>query len=496
MNILKKDVIIHTSTCIILLIIATMIGMILRNLISGFDVNIVLIYMLAVLMSARLTPGYIYGIVSSIVATFVFNYFFTAPFYTFSVYDSKYIVTFLIMTLTSIIMSASTSRIQESTQIAKQNEMHMKTLYELASGISDALDQKQLAKIIIQVLSSYFHCEIGCICFDKNQEYLCLYGCHNDYKTKSIQDIEKYKDMFSKQKEISDSKAQYYAISGMNQLLGIIILPIEIATSMNTNQKKVLYSMIENISLALDHIQVIEEQLRLKEETVKERYRGDLLRSISHDLRTPLSGIMGISEMIMGKTKEKNIYDLAKDIYSESNWLYLMVENILSLTRVQEGKLVIHKQLEAIEEIIGSAVYRIQKNTLFKNIEVEIPEEIIMVAVDAQLIQQVLINLLDNAVKHTPKDQSICITVKKEEKNMILMVEDYGEGFKDDDTEHIFEMFYTDHMSSKDASKGVGLGLTICKAIIEAHDGRIEARNCTTHQGAQFVIMLPLEESE
>ena len=152
--------------------------------------------------------------------------------------------------------------------------------------------------------------------------------------------------------------------------------------------------------------------------------------------------------------------------------------------------MVIHKELEAVEEVIGSAVYHVTKNNQRK-IEVHVPDDVLMVPMDAKLIQQVIINLLDNAMKHTPKDKPISIDAYQKEDSAYIVVEDYGRGFENQDPQQIFEMFYTNNgTNSSDGSKGVGLGLTICKAIVEAHGGTIHAENCSEHQGARFVVKL------
>lgn len=479
----------------ILLALASFLGMCFR-LLHWNETNIILIYILAVLVTSRLTKGYLYGILSSIAATFLFNYFFTQPYYTLSVYDSKYFITFFVMTLTAIITSASTTRIQQSTRLANENAENMKTLYKLTNHLSDTLEYQDLSRVVIKVFSEVFDCEIGCICFQEDLHYSYYQGKDEDISQKNIENIHDYYSQFhhfnSAYRKIHQDC--HYPIYGVQKTLGVLIIPLETINNMPESKHKLLISMIENVSLALDHIYAIQEQLRLKEATVKERYRSNLLRAISHDLRTPLSGIMGTSEMIMDMNRSENeSFQLAKGIYEEANWLYLLVENILSLTKVQEGQLVIHKQVEALEEIIGSAIYHVTKNQDY-HIEVNVPLDVLMVPMDAKLIQQVIINLLDNAFKQD-QNGKVCIHAYKENDYACLEVEDYGQGFKDKDPQKIFEMFYTDNGTTMpDSSKGVGLGLTICKAIVEAHGGMILARDCLEHQGAKFIVKLPLEE--
>lgn len=476
---------------------ACFLGMCFRSL-HWNETNIILIYILAVLMTSRVTKGYLYGILSSIAATFLFNYFFTQPYYTLSVYDSKYLVTFFIMTLTAIITSASTSRIQQSTRLAQENADNMKTLYKLTNQLSDTLEYQELSKVVIKVFSKVFNCPIGCVYFQDDCHYIYYQGKDEDIVQRNIENINDYYSQFN---DLNSTYMQiqqecHYPIYGIQKTLGVLIVPLEIVNHMQESKHKLFISMIESVSLAFDHVYAIQEQLRLKEATVKERYRSNLLRAISHDLRTPLSGIMGTSEIIMDMNKQGNeSFQLAKGIYEEANWLYLLVENILSLTKVQEGQLVIHKQVEALEEIIGSAIYHMTKNQDY-HIEVNVPTEVLMVPMDAKLIEQVIINLLDNAFKQV-QDGKVCIYAYKENDYACLEVEDYGQGFKEQDPQRLFEMFYTNNGAMMpDGSKGVGLGLTICKAIVEAHGGMILAKNCLEHHGAKFIVKLPLEEKQ
>lgn len=489
----KKKYLYHFIYMCLLLMVACGLGMFIKKL-NGSDTDIVLIYLLAVFCTARICEGYMYGLLASIIATFLFNYFFTAPYYTLSVYDSRYMITFAVMTVVSIITSASTTRIQKATTIAKENVYHMTVLYHLTNRLSDVLDMKSLIETVIDIVSQFFHCSIGLVYFENHQSVV-FFGNGQLYEKKDW-NIDHYQEQLKQDDitQVNDEHYHYYAMKSVQQLLGILIIPIN-EVNLDEDKQKVLFSMIESITLTLDRIYAIQEQLRLKEVTVKERYRSNLLRAISHDLRTPLSGIMGTSEMIMDmNSHDSESYRLARGVYEEAQWLSLLVENILSLTKVQEGKLEIHKQLEAIEEVIGSAVYHMMKNNQEYDIHVSVPDEVLMVPLDAQLIQQVMINLLDNAIKNSQDKKRIDVLVFQKDNQVCIEVEDYGKGFNQN-LDKIFEMFYTYNGTNHvDGYKGVGLGLTICKAIIEAHGGMIEAKNCNQHSGAKFMIWLPLKE--
>ena len=225
--------------------------------------------------------------------------------------------------------------------------------------------------------------------------------------------------------------------------------------------------------------------------------RRNLLRAISHDLRTPLSAIMGSSEILMQMCKEDAMaYNIAEGIYQDTDWLYALVENILSLTRLQQDNLALKKQSEVLEEVVGAAIATIEKRMPNRQIEVQMPENLILVDINASLIHQVLIKLLDNAIKHSEDNTKITLQVVEKEKFVYVSVIDEGCGIAQNDLQNIFQMFYTTRGKCVDSKRGIGLGLSICQTIVEAHGGKIFAQNRSDRQGAIFSFSLPLEEVE
>ena len=255
--------------------------------------------------------------------------------------------------------------------------------------------------------------------------------------------------------------------------------------------------MLESTALAMDRLRVMKERIRTREEANQERYRGNLLRAISHDLRTPLAGIMGTSEVIMDMTEKDDArFSLAEGIYKDADWLHSLVENILSLTRLQDGRLTLNKQPEAVEEVIGAAVLAIGKRAPEREIAVQIPDDLLMVPMDARLIGQVLVNLLDNAIKHTQPGEEISVTVSEDKDFAVFTVADRGTGISEQDLPHVFQMFYTTQGKGPDAKRGIGLGLAICESIVTAHGGTIHAQNRRDGKGAEFTFTLPIKEGE
>ena len=482
---------------------ATAVGYLFRNM--GFpETNVVIVYILFVLLTARLTQGYIYGILASVTATSAFNYFFTVPHFTFSVDDPNYIITFIIMTITSIITSALTSRVKQNAIEAKEREIETRALYRLTNHLTDASNMHEIASISIRIISDIISCKAACLCIDENgipEQSFIQQVSNNKQIYISVENVVQIKHRIEDLCMGYDIGVEFYdwPIYGQESILGVMRIPKENAEILKESQASLLRTMIESIALAMDRFRQAEQRMKSKEEMVQERYRGNLLRAISHDLRTPLSGIMGTSEMLMDMTQNDDPrYELAKDIYKDADWLRSLVENILNLTRLQEGRLVLNKQMEAVEEIIGGAINHIYRRSPEYEISVNVPEELLLIPMDAKLIEQVIINLLDNAIKHTLPQNEILILVEDEkELNQVeFSIIDSGEGFVTDDLPNIFQMFYTSNTRRADVKHGIGLGLTICEAIVKAHGGKIEACNRTDTPGAIIKFILPTKEEK
>lgn len=466
------------------------------------ETNIVVVYILSVLLTARFTQGYTYGIIASIAAACMFNYFFTEPYFTLSVKDPTYFVTFTIMTITAIITSALISKIKQNASEASERETESSALYQLTNRLTDAADIPSIVSITVQAISSALCCRAACLCFDTSG------NPEPNFLQQKSDDEQIHRDLHNRdeiEQRITHLHAEYdvgeefydWPIYGRDAILGILRIPVRNAEILSKSQIRLLHSMIESTALAMDRFRNAQERIKSREEAEQERYRSNLLRAISHDLRTPLSGIMGTSEMLMDMTEpsdERHI--LAEGIYKDADWLHAMVENILSLTRLQAGKkLKLNRQLEPVEEIVGVAVMVIERREAGREITVSVPDTVLMVPMDAKLIEQVLVNLLDNARKHTPLDKEISIRVDTDPINnyAVFTVADRGTGIAKADLPHIFQMFYTTQGKIADAERGIGLGLTICESIVKAHGGTITAANRQEGTGAVFTFTLPLE---
>ena len=480
---------------------ATAIGWLFRIL-QFPETNIVVVYILSVILTARFTDGYMWGIVTTVLSTCAFNIFFTQPYYTLSVDDPTYFITFSIMAITSIITSALTSKAKKMTAEAIHNERQTSALYDLTSHLADAESAEQIAGITVETVSRIMDCKAACLCFDgqgKPEHTFIQQKSESEQIHRCVSNPDDIQHRIENLRTDYDAGDEFYdwPIYGSESVLGIVRIPKQRAEVMEDQQKKLLHSMIETTAIAMDRLRVMKERIRTQEEAAQERYRGNLLRAISHDLRTPLAGIMGTSEMIMDMTDHTDTrYGLAEGIYRDADWLHALVENILSLTRLQDGRLMLHKEMEPVEEVVGVAVAAMEKRAPEREISVNIPDDILLLPMDARLIGRVLTNLMDNAVKHTKEGEEISVTVSKDTLHhmAVFTVADTGTGISKQDLPNIFQMFYTTKGKGPDARRGIGLGLAICESIVTAHGGTIRAQNQEHGKGAVFTFTLPLEE--
>lgn len=242
---------------------------------------------------------------------------------------------------------------------------------------------------------------------------------------------------------------------------------------------------------------ILHEREKLLMEAEKETMRANLLRAVSHDLRTPLTGIIGLADAYLQNKEqltEEQKSTMVGNISEDANWLLNMVENLLSVTRIRVGDARVAKSPEPLEEVVSEAMQRFRKRLPQAVVKVKVPDEFVMVPMDAMLIEQVIINLLENAVYHSGTREPIELFVEREGQAVIFHIRDYGCGIPAERLDTIFDGAGSDTNESGDSHKGMGIGLTICKTIVTAHNGTIWAAN--REQGAELVFTLPLGEDK
>ena len=490
---------------IAILCAATLIGCAFAGL--GFtEANIITVYILAVLVISVITTNRVYSLVASVVSVLVFNFFFTVPRFTFLAYDKSYPVTFLIMFAAALITGSLAIRLKNHAKQAAQAAFRTKVLFDTnqilqkASGRSEIITEtaKQLIKLLGKNIVVYQteNGELGgahifSATTDADESALVT----ENEKAVAAWVLKNNKHAGATTDTLSNAKCLYLAIRVNKHVYGVV--GIETGDSpLDSFESSVLLSILGECALALEN----ERNAHEKEEAAilakNEQLRANLLRAISHDLRTPLTSISGNADNLLangGSFDEATRTQIYTDIYDDSKWLINLVENLLAVTRLEDGHMKLHLNAELMDEVIAEALRHVNRKSIEHNISVRSSEEFILSRMDSKLIVQVIINIVDNAVKYTPKGSDIIIETKKQDKTVIVNISDNGPGISDEAKKHVFDMFYSGANKIADSRRSLGLGLSLCKSIINAHGGEISVSD-NNPRGTVFSFTLPAEE--
>jgi two-component system sensor histidine kinase KdpD len=490
-----------------LLITSTLFCLGLRRLGIG-EQNVIMAYILSVLIISRVTQGHLYGIIASVISVLTFNFFFTEPYFTFNTIQVGYPITFLIMLLVALITSTLTVRIKMQARLAVQRERRTEVLYEINKKLLITRGLENIVALTNKYILNLFERSVVFFTADPEQGADGITMQASEDVDASLFNSEDEKAVahwsFINQKRagagtdtLMGAAAFYMPVISQGRVLAV--LGISCAKGILDHNTRLFLRMIASqVAMALERQNLSDEQRSIIVEAEKEKMRSNLLRAIAHDLRTPLAGILGASSAIRENRDnlDENTRDkLNADIQEEAQWLIRMVENLLSVTRINEGATKVTKSTEAAEEVVAEAVSRIKKRFPYRNIMVSVPDELLEVPMDGTLIAQVLINLVENAIKHSANESPVEILLKQDKKWAVFEVLDHGKGIAEEDFPYLFTSYVPNGNKSSDSSRGMGIGLSICMTIIKAHNGKMEAHN-REEGGAVFQFILPLEGSD
>lgn len=475
------------------LLAATIIGVLFHHL--GFsEANTITVYILSVLITAISTSERIYSLVSSILSVLVFNFMFTNPRFTLAAYGSGYPVTFGIMLIAAFITSTLAIRIKQQAKQSAQHAYRTKILLEtnrlLQKEKSTAGIKETTAKQIIKLLNK------PALIYQLNNDQVIL-DINLDENIKQLNNLENNVRWVYQNNKTYHDQNYYLPIASANDIYGVLIIVLD-DTFLDAFEDNLILSIIGECALALEKELFNQKKEEAAIEAKNERLRANLLRSISHDLRTPLTSISGNANVLMNSgdnLDNDKKHDLYEVIYDDSLWLINLVENLLSVTRIEDNKMNLHLETELIDEVINEALSHISRKKEQHQIKVIAKDEFILAKIDASLIIQVIINIIDNAIKYTPSGSLIIIETIKHSHFVEIKISDDGQGINDQDKEKLFEMFYTAKHDVIDGRRGLGLGLALCKSIVIAHGGQIKVED-NFPQGTVFSFTLPIEEVE
>ena len=445
-----------------ILCLATLMGYAFSRV--GFtEANIIAIYLLAVLLTSMATSTRSSYMLSALGSVVVFNFFFTSPRFSMRVYEDGAIMTFLIMIVAALIVGSLTDRlksqVKQSTRAAYRTTLLFETNQMLQKAATEVeifqAAQTQLHKLSDRVLTVHPVITTG--------------GKRN---------------------------STIYLIKTASKVYGSVVM--EGSESLEAFENSVLLSILGECALALENMRNAREKEEAKLLAENEKLRSNLLRSISHDLRTPLTAISGNAGILLSDSESlppETRNQMYSDIYDDAAWLYNLVENLLAVTRIEEGRMKLNTQPQLVEEMVSEALQHISRKRSEHNIAVHHQDELLLAKCDARLIVQVIINLVDNAIKYTPVGSHIEIATRGDNGCAVVTVADDGPGISDDEKERIFQMFYTGSNPIADSRRSLGLGLGLCKSIIAAHGGVISVAD-NQPKGTVFTFTVPSGEVE
>lgn len=493
--------------CLCVLAASTAVGFLLHALKIG-ESSIVIVYMLGVLLASINISGVLYITLYSFASVLLFNFCFTEPRLSFHVYNSSYLLTFGVMFLVSIVISTLTSRLHRQKLLASQKAYRTSFLLETSQKLqglrgSEAIIRETASQLmqllgrtvliypvldnklgtpVVEEHSSQGNEALGA--YQSNEEMAVAQWC-----------VQNNKQAGAGTNTLPGARCLYVCVQGQEEVLGVAGVVVDNAP-LDAFEKGLLEAVLGECALALEKERIRESKDRIFLQAKQESLRANLLRAISHDLRTPLTSISGNAYLLLsraGELTEETKQRLYGDMYDDTVWLVNLVENILALTRLESGELALRTEPELLADCISEAIRHVTRRSTGHNLTLELDDDLLMAHMDARLITQVLVNLLDNAIKYTPSGSNISIAAKRNKDKVEVTVADNGKGISSEAKSHLFEMFYTAGQNLADSRRGLGLGLFLCKSIINAHGGSIDVTD-NVPQGAVFSFSLRAAE--
>ena len=490
-----------------ILVLVTLIGLLFYNF--GFtEANIITLYILGVMLISVYTRSSICSLVASIASVLTFNFLFTVPRFTLQAYDSEYPITFLVMFLASLLTGSLASKLKSHAKRSAQVAWRTKLLFETSQNLQRAHTQEEIVSVTAKQLLKIFQRDIVVYSIDESgllePEIFLVDEAASPQRYTTAKEREVAQWVLSNNKRagagtetLPDARCTYLSIRTGERVYGVV----GIAASdkpLDSFESSILLSVLGECALALENQKNVEEKEAAAVIAKNEQLRANLLRSISHDLRTPLTSISGNASNLLSngplfdaKTKEQ----MYADIYDDAMWLINLVENLLSVSRLEQGRMNLHLTTELIDEVVAEALRHINRKRAEYHFHVQSSDDYLLAQMDAKLIVQVLINILDNAMKYTPPGSDIEIGWKQEGKFIYISVADNGPGIPDQAKPHIFDMFYSASNQIADSRRSMGLGLALCKSIVNAHGGEIMVSDHKPH-GSIFTFSVPAGEVE
>lgn len=470
---------------------------------SRFELaNLIMVYLLAVVaVATRLGRGP--AMFASVLSVAAFDFFFVPPQWTFAVSDTQYLVTFGVMLIVAFVISTLTNRVREQAELARHRERRTAALLSLSRELASTRELDRLLEACARQISELFDAQVA-ILMPTDDRRVSVRAIRGDTYEVDEKELGVALWVFDHDQAaglgtgtLPAARALYLPLVGSRGTVGVLgICPSAPNAVRDPDQLRLLEAFANQSALAIERAKLAEEARAAWERVEAEFMRNTLLSSVSHDLRTPLAAIAGAASSLVeagDSLAEPARREMAESIFEESDRMERLVNNLLDMTRLESGGLQIRKEWQPISEVVGSALHHLEKRLRDRSVKIEIPSGLSMVPLDAIAIEQVLVNLLDNAAQYTFPGTPIEIHASAAGKQIVVEVADRGPGLPSGNEQQVFQKFFRAHPAGIDgARRGIGLGLAISKGIVEAHGGTIEALN-RRGGGACFRFTLPID---
>lgn len=477
-------------------------------------INLIMVYLLATVITAwRFGRGP--SVLATVLGVLLFDFLFVPPYYSFVFSDTQYTITFAVMLIIGLVISGLTAFGRRQAAVARHRERRTRELYELSRELAGSRHLDDLCAILCRHVVASMDCEAVALLPDgeghiQDPSNFCTRGqvrppgSANRFPVPGNElGIAQYS--FDHQVmaglntgTLAGADSLYLPLKALRRCVGVLaVRPHELRQLQIPEQMHLLEAFVSQSAVAMERVQLAEAAQTADLEIEAERMRNVLLSSISHDFRTPLATIIGSASTLLesdaAQLDDARRRGLLRGLLDEAQRMNRLMANLLDLTRLSSGKVVLKREPVSIEELVGAVLARLDEALAGRQVSVDIAPDLPLVPCDEVLVAQVVSNLVENAIKHTPPGTTIVIRAETSAGNLVVRVRDHGAGLPSGEETRVFEKFH--RVRTEEAQSGFGLGLSICKYIVEAHGGTIGASN-HADGGAEFRFSLPLAGSE
>jgi two-component system sensor histidine kinase KdpD len=462
--------------------------------------NLIMAYLLGVIMVAT-RYGRGPSLIASLLSVASFDFFFVPPYFTFAVSDTQYVVTFAVMLVVALVISSLAIRIRAQAESARERERRMAALYAMSRELAGTRGARELREVAVRHIAEVFRAQVVVLLPQPDGRLAPAEGEAAQYPMDTSelavgQWVHEHGQVAGQGTDtLPGASGLYLPLTGSRGTVGVLGLrPRDPRPLQAPEQLHQLEAFASQTALAIERARLAEDAERAQVRAETERLRNSLLSSVSHDLRTPLAAITGAVSTILetgGRLDAATQRELLESVHEESERLNRLVQNLLEMTRLQSGAVTLKRELHPPEEVIGAALSRMTSRLAGRRVTTRVPPDLPLVPMDDVLVEQVLLNLLDNAVKYTPAGSPVEIIATGGDRNVTIEIADRGPGLPPGEEDKVFEKF---HRAEPTTARGAGLGLAICRGIVQAHGGRIWAQNLPG-SGVAFLFTLPLGEA-